>query len=53
MQWENGDCYEGTWRKNRMEGGALFRHHDGFTLKGSFKANYFIEDNFLRNPKMS
>lgn len=36
-----------------MEGGGLFKHHDGFSLKGSFKANYFIEDNFLRNPQMS
>ena len=36
-----------------MEGGGLFKHHDGFSLKGSFKANYFIEDNLLRNPQMS
>lgn len=36
-----------------MEGGGIFRHHDGFVLKGSFKANYFIDGNFLRNPLMS
>lgn len=53
MQWENGDCYEGIWKKNRMEGGGIYKHHDGFTLKGSFKANYFIDENLLRNPQMS
>ena len=53
MEWTNGDSYEGTWKKNRMEGGGLFKHHDGFTLKGSFKANYFIDETFLRNPQMS
>lgn len=52
MEWANGDLYEGQWRKNRMEGGGIFRHHDGLTLKGSFKANYFIDGNFLRNPLM-
>lgn len=43
MQWQNGDCYDGNWKKNRMEGGGLFKHHEGFTLKGSFKANYFMD----------
>lgn len=52
MSWENGDVYEGGWRKGRMEGGGIFRHHEGFVLKGSFKANYFIDENVLRNPQM-
>ena len=43
MIWENGDSYDGSWKKNRMEGGGVFKHHDGFALKGSFKANYFID----------
>lgn len=34
--------------------GGIFKHHDGFVLKGSFKANFFIdESNVLRNPQMS
>lgn len=53
MVWQNGDSYDGSWKKNRMEGGGVFRHHDGFVLKGSFKANYFIDGNVLRNPQMS
>jgi hypothetical protein len=37
-----------------MEGAGLFQRHDGVTLKGSFKNNYFVEaDNTLRNPYMS
>ena len=53
MIWENGDSYDGCWKKNRMEGPGLFKHHDGFSMKGSFKANYFIDDKTLRNPQMS
>lgn len=54
MEWANGDIYEGNWKKNRMEGGGMFKHHDGFILKGSFKANLFIDEgNVLRNPQMS
>jgi hypothetical protein len=36
-----------------MEGGGVFKHHEGFILKGSFKANHFIDENILRNPQMS
>lgn len=53
MIWENGDSYDGSWKKNRMEGGGIFKHRDGFTLKGSYKANYFIDEGVLRNPQMS
>jgi hypothetical protein len=35
-----------------MEGGGIFKHHEGFALKGSFKANYYIDENVLRNPQM-
>lgn len=52
MSWSNGDSYDGNWKKGRMQGGGLFKHHDGFVLKGSFKANFFIDDNVLRNPQM-
>lgn len=52
MEWERGDLYEGRWKRNRMEGGGVFKHHEGFVLKGSFKANYFVEDGLLRNPLM-
>jgi len=52
MSWSNGDSYEGIWKRNRMEGGGVFKHHEGFTLKGSFKANYFLDENILRNPQM-
>lgn len=30
----------------------MFKHHEGFVLKGSFKANHFVEDGILRNPQM-
>lgn len=52
MSWNNGDSYDGNWKKSRMQGGGLFKHHDGFVLKGSFKANFFIDENVLRNPQM-
>lgn len=52
MSWANGDAYEGAWKKGRMEGGGIFRHHEGFVLKGSFKANLFLDDGLLRNPQM-
>lgn len=52
MVWANGDAYEGNWKKGRMEGGGIFRHHEGFVLKGSFKASHFIEEGLLRNPQM-
>lgn len=52
MEWEIGDVYEGKWKRNRMDGAGVFRHHEGFVLKGSFKASYFLEDGLLRNPLM-
>jgi hypothetical protein len=52
MEWADGNSYEGNWKKNRMEGGGVFKHRDGFVLKGSFKANYFIDETVLRNPQM-
>ena len=46
--------YDGRWKKGRMDGPGLFKRHDGLTLKGSFKNNYFIDEgNVLRNPYMS
>lgn len=36
-----------------MEGPGLFKRNDGLSLKGSFKNNYFIDGNNLRNPMMS
>lgn len=53
LKWKNGDVYDGRWKKGRMEGPGVFKRHDGFTLKGSFKNNYFIDINTLRNPFMS
>lgn len=53
MNWNNGDIYDGNWKKNRMEGGGIFKHHEGFTLKGSFRANYYIDNEILRNPQMN
>ncbi len=53
FKWKNGDVYDGRWKKGRMEGPGVFKRHDGFTLKGSFKNNYFIDINTLRNPFMS
>ncbi len=37
-----------------MDGGGVFKNIDGTILKGTFKSNYFIdENNILRNPLMS
>lgn len=52
MSWANGDLYEGQWKKNKMDGAGQFKQHNGNILKGSFKANYFIHENVLRNPQM-
>lgn len=53
LKWENGDVYDGRWKKGRMEGPGNFRRSDGKFLKGSFKNNYFIDGNILRNPFLS
>ncbi|CAM6001517.1 unnamed protein product [Sphagnum balticum] len=53
LVWSNGDSYEGSWRRGRMDGPGIFRQQSGLVLKGSFKANYFIDENVLRNPQMS
>lgn len=53
LKWANGDIYDGRWKKGRMEGPGVFKRHDGLSLKGSFKNNYFIDGNNLRNPFMS
>lgn len=53
LKFENGDFYEGNWKRGRMEGPGLFKRNDGLSLKGSFKNNYFIDGNNLRNPMMS
>lgn len=52
MKWGNGDVYDGRWKKNRMDGAGSFKRNDGLSLKGSFKNNYFIDGNVLRNPFM-
>lgn len=43
MTWKNGDSYDGAWKRSKMDGAGSFKHHDGFILKGLFKANYFID----------
>jgi len=51
--WANGDCYDGRWKKGRFDGAGHFKRHDGTSLKGSFKNNYFIDGGILRNPFLS
>lgn len=53
LKWANGDVYDGRWKKGRMEGPGQFRRSNGLNLKGSFKNNYFVDLNTLRNPFMS
>lgn len=36
-----------------MDGAGVFKRADGLVLKGSFKNNYYIDINTLRNPFMS
>ena len=36
-----------------MDGDGLFKHKQGFSLKGIFKNNYYIDGDILRNPQMS
>ena len=36
-----------------MDGAGIFKHSDGFSLKGNFKANNYVEDSILRNPFLS
>lgn len=50
MKFSNGDLYDGKWKKGRMDGPGLFKRADGLSLKGSFKNNYFLDGNVLRNP---
>ena len=38
---ENGDSYEGEWRKDRMWGFGKYIYKDGTTLEGNWKANKF------------
>ena len=53
MVWPNGSSYDGSWNKGRMEGAGVFKHIEGFSLEGNFKANYYIDDAILRNPFLS
>jgi hypothetical protein len=53
MIWKNGDSYEGNWKKSKMDGAGLFKHKQGFSLKGIFKNNYYVDGDILRNPQMS
>lgn len=53
MKWASGDTYDGRWKKDRMDGPGNFKRRDELCLKGSFKNNYFIDDNVLRNPFMT
>ena len=36
-----------------MDGTGIFKNNEGFTLKGSFKSNLFVDDSVLRNPFMN
>lgn len=50
MKWANGDAYEGGWKRDLMDGLGKFTHRDGKVTKGTFKCNYFVEGETLRNP---
>ena len=40
--WTDGSCYDGEWKKDKMNGQGMYRGSDGVTVRG-----LFVDDNLV------
>lgn len=43
LTWEDGRCYKGDWKTNKMHGKAMFTSMSGMTRRGTWKKGRRIE----------